>query len=72
MVTRYRPLPPPGEDVQLAALRNAFPGFSFTVIGAGGKRLFEAVRTRGGGPLYSVMTTDAEELWQIMKEAQCH
>jgi hypothetical protein len=70
MVTSYRSLPPPDEDVQLAALRNAFPEFSFTVISAGGKRLFEAVRTQGGGPLYSVMTTDVEELWQILK-AQC-
>ena len=70
-MTSYRPLPPPDEEVQLAALRTAFPEFSFTVISAGGKRRFEAVRAQGGGSLYSVMTTDAEELWQILKDARC-
>jgi len=60
--------PPPTEDVQLAALRVAFPDFGFTVISVGGKRFFEAVRARGGGSLYSVTTTDAKELWQILSE----
>lgn len=69
-MTRCWPLPPPDEEVQLAALRAAFPDFSFTVISAGGKRRFEAVRARGGGLLYSVMTTDPEELWRILKESQ--
>lgn len=68
-MTGSRPFPPPDEQAQIAALRAAFPDFNFTVISMGGKRCFEAVRARGGGPLYSVMTTDAKELWQILKDA---
>jgi hypothetical protein len=68
-MTHYRMPPPPDEEVQLTALRAAFPDFRFSVIAGGGKRRFEAVRIRGGGSLYSVMTTDAKELRQMLKEA---
>lgn len=68
-MTHYRMPLHLDEEVQLMALRTAFPDFKFSVIIGGGKRRFEAVRIRGGGSLYSVMTTDAKELWQILKDA---
>jgi len=54
---------------KLTVLRQAYPAFTFAAINKGGKRCFEAVRAKDDGPLYSVITTDAMELWQILRDA---
>jgi hypothetical protein len=54
---------------QLTVLRKTYPAFTFAAMNKGGKRCFEAVRARGAGSLYSVITTDVTELSQILRDA---
>lgn len=43
--------------------------FHLIVLQVCGKRRYEAFRVAGGGTLYSVATTDLEELYTALREA---
>jgi hypothetical protein len=65
-MTSYQPPPPPTRRVQPAALRTAFPGWTFTVTPGSGPVRFTAQRVQGTGSLHAVATTSAKELRRIL------
>lgn len=63
------PIPPtPSAAVrQAAALRVAFPGYAVNVLTRpGGTPRFEVVSRDGGSP-YCLISTDASEIWQELR-----
>jgi hypothetical protein len=65
----FRLPPPPSAQIQVAALRVAFPGYSFNVIWSRGEKpLFEAVSRNGGDP-YCLISSDAREIWRELRNA---
>jgi hypothetical protein len=67
MIPDFRPPPPPSRRVQLAALRSAFPGYTFNLLTWEGKPpRFEALSRDGGSP-YCLISDDPRELWQELK-----
>ena len=58
---------PPSRIVQLAALRTAFPDYTFTVIRGNREPRYEAVSKTFGDP-YCLISTDAREIWRELKQ----
>jgi hypothetical protein len=56
-----------GQDSQLRMLRTVFPEFNIRLITVDGRRAFQAIRVRGQGHLWSVTSTDATALLQVLK-----
>ena len=63
----FRLPPPPDICVQAAALRAAFPSYTVNVLKfRGDKPRFEVVSRTGGNP-YCLISTDAREIWRVLK-----
>jgi hypothetical protein len=62
-------LPPaPAAHVQVAALRTAFPGYTFNLIRRHGEKpRFEALSRDGGSP-YCLISEDASEIWRELRD----
>ncbi len=61
------PPPEPAAQVQVMALRTAFPGYTFNLIRyRGGRPRFEAL-SRGGGDPYCLISDDATEIWRELR-----
>jgi hypothetical protein len=69
-MTSYRPPPPPTRGIQLAALRAAFPGWTFTVHNGPGPARITAQRLHGTGSI-TATAASARELRQILLLAAC-
>lgn len=59
---------PPGARMQLAALRAAFPGYTFNLLYGDRTPRYEALSKTGGDP-YCLISTDAREIWRELKAA---
>ncbi len=60
--------PPSAINVQLAALRIAFPEYVFNVIKGNGAPRYEAVSRDGGNP-YCLISADAREIWRELRQS---
>jgi hypothetical protein len=62
------PIPPdPSAQVQAAALRAAFPGYTINVITRSGQKpRFEAVSRDGDSP-YCLISADAQDIWRELR-----
>lgn len=56
----------PGARLQLAALRGAFPDYTFNLHSGYGKPRFEALSKTGGNP-YCLISTDVREIWRELR-----
>jgi hypothetical protein len=65
----YRPPPPPGRDIQLAALRAAFPGWTFAVTGGPGPTRLTARRVHGTASI-TATAASARELRRVLLAAR--
>jgi hypothetical protein len=55
--------------VQAAALRAAFPAYVVNVIQReGDKPRYEVVRRNSGPGLYCLISTDAREIWHVLRQ----
>ncbi len=63
------PTPPsPAAHVQVAALRTAFPGYTFNLIRHWDEKpRFEALSRDGGSP-YCLISEDATEIWRELRK----
>jgi hypothetical protein len=70
MTADFQPPPPPAAKVQLEALQSAFPAYSVSLIvpAPGEKPRYEAVSRTGGTP-YCLVSTDAREIWDELRQA---
>jgi hypothetical protein len=55
-------------DAQADALRAAFPDYQIFVTRMGGEYRFEAIRRRGGGGPWCLISADAREIWQELRQ----
>ena len=69
-VLHATPVAPPWMRAELVRLQAAFPEFSFRIWPGWRGLTFEAWRDPGAGGVYAVITRDAAELWQELKESQ--